>query len=596
MKTDARRRTLLISILLLVATLALYWPVIHYPFIDFDDPQYVTRNSRVLGGLSWDGAAWAFRSLGYAGNWHPLTWLSHMLDVQLFGLNAGGHHLVSLALHAANTILLFLVLRASTGAVGRSAVVSALFALHPLHVESVAWIAERKDVLSTFFWLGAIAAYLRYVRSPGLFNYLLVVAGFALGLLSKPMVVTLPAVLLLLDYWPLGRWKSGAAPRVSLFLEKVPLLLLAAASSAVTLVAQSRGGAMKVSGQYSLAVRLANALTSTATYLAKTFLPTDLAVYYPFPLEIPAWKWLGAAVLLGLLTAAIFLGRRAFPYLTAGWLWYLVTLLPVLGVIRVGGQAMADRYVYIPSIGLFVALVWGACRAIGRLRRKVAVLACMATLALLPLTVFAGRQIRYWRDGSTLANHALRVTTGNWAAHSILAYTSMRQGNAEAAVVHCREALAIKNLAEVRDILGVALTQLGRPDEAIAQFREAIRIDPSSFTAYNDLAVALDRQGKIMEALGYFQSALRLQPESIDVLDNLGFAYLRLGNPREAERHLTTALRLAPDSGDVHYHLAAACEMQGRYPDAARHYRETLRLMPGDAAAEAGLRRVLSRQ
>ena len=519
-----------------------------------------------------------------------------MLDVQLFGLNAGGHHLDSLVLHLANTLLLFLVLRAYTGAAGRSAMVSALFALHPLHVESVAWIAERKDVLSTFFWMGTLAAYLRYVRSPSFSRYILMPACFTLGLLSKPMVVTLPAVLLLLDYWPLGRWNPRSGPGISLFLEKLPLFALAAASSAITLFAQFSGGAMKASDQYTMAMRLTNALGSAVAYLGKTFSPTDLAVYYPFPLDIPAWKWLGAAAVLMLLTAAVVRVRKSYPSLPVGWAWYLGTLLPVLGVIRVGGQAMADRYTYIPIVGLFIALVWGVHQATRRLRRQALILTAIATLSLLPLTILAGIQVRYWRDSSALASHALEVTTGNWAAHGILAFYSMRQGDNEAAIAHCREALAIKNLSEVREVLGIALAGLGRTDEGIRQFQEALRIAPSSFSIQNNLGVALSSQGKELEALEHFQYALRLQPDSVEVLDNLGSAYLKIGKPDEALRHLATALRLAPSSGDVHFHMAAAREMEGRLPEAAQHYRETLRLMPGDAASEAGLRRVLPRR
>jgi len=583
-------REIVVVALLLAAPLAVYWPVLHYPFVDLDDQLYVFRNSQVLGGLTGSGVAWAFRSLGYAGNWHPLTWISHMLDVQLFGLNAGGHHLSSLALHVASTLALYFVLRSYTGAAGRSAVVAALFAVHPLHVESVAWVAERKDVLSAFFWVATLAAYLAYVRSPAMLRYLLVAGFFSLGLLSKPMVVTLPIAMLLLDYWPLGRWRRGAA----LILEKVPFLALSVASSFVTVIAQYQGGAMKGAGHHPLALRLANALTSCAAYLRKAVLPTDLAVYYPFPQAIPVWQWSGAAALLIALTTVALFGRRSHPCLPVGWFWYLATLLPVIGIVHVGGQAMADRYLYLPSVGLFTAAVWGVHQAAALLRRRGAILAAAAMGCLVPLAVSARNQVHSWSGTAALAENALSVTTGNWAAHGMLASFFLRQGNDEEAIAHARAAIAINDFAGARDILGVALTRLGRADEGIAQLREAIRIDPGFFSAHNDLAVALEGQGRVMEALEHYRTAAQLQPDAVEVLDNLGSALLRTGNPVEAMHHLTTALRLAPGAADVHFHAAVAFEMQRRFAEAARHYQEVLRLAPADAEARAGLQRVLS--
>ena len=496
---------------------------------EYDDYQYVTRNQAVLSGLTWAGLRWAFTSVGYAFNWHPLTWLSHMADVSLFGLDPRGHHLVSLALHTLNSLLLLQVLRRATGVLWPSALVAALFAVHPLRVESVAWVAERKDVLSAFFWLAATGAYVRYARRPSVARYAAVVLLFALGLLAKPMLVTLPLTLVLLDVWPLNRLRpapgarrAGPAPGgPGVLVEKVPLLLLSGASAALTVVAQNRGGALGT--DYPAPLRAQNALLSLARYLGKTLWPQDLAVVYPFPWRgIPAWQWAAAAVMVLAVTAAAVRWRRRCPAVLWGWLWFLVTLAPVIGLLQAGDQAMADRYTYIPHVGLLVMAVWGLRElARGRPRGRV-VLAALAAAALAALPVLTQRQVRIWRDGVTLFTHARAVTPGNWIAEINLGMYYMNRGEKTKAVEHFRETIRARpDHVRGHFNLGVALYESGSLEEAAGQYRQALALDPHFGEAHCNLGVVLLMRGRTEEAVLHFREALRANPRDEVAAGNL---------------------------------------------------------------------------
>ncbi len=464
----SRRRTAtaaVIALALAALVAAVYAPVRHFDFVQLDDPAYVTENPRVLRGLTLDGAAWALTT-GHAANWHPVTWLSHMLDVELFGVAAGPHHLTNLLLHAANTLLLFGLLLRMTGALWRSAFVAALFGIHPLHVESVAWVAERKDVLSTLFWLLTTWAYVAYVRARAprrTVAYVLALLLFAVGLMAKPMLVTLPFTLLLLDWWPLGRWDAATPPRSSLWplvREKIPFFALAAASSVATFVVQQRGGAVSAVGSEPSALRLQNALVSAVAYLRDMVWPAGLTMIYPFPSSIPAWHVAAACLVVGGVSFAAWRLARSHPFLAVGWLWYLGTLVPVLGLVRVGLQARADRYTYVPLIGVFIALAWGGAALAGRVRLRLpgrpalqsAALAVLAAAVVLALALAARQQVGYWKDNVTL-----------WTRATVL-------------TLHMDE-------YEAHMSLGATLADQGRTDEALRHFAEAVRLRPDSAEA-----------------------------------------------------------------------------------------------------------------
>ncbi|HWR98000.1 MAG TPA: tetratricopeptide repeat protein [Candidatus Methanoperedens sp.] len=477
-------------LLLLALTAAVYSPVTGFDFVNFDDDRYVTRNEAVRGGLSARGVSWALTDLG-SGNWHPLTWLSHLTDVELFGLDAGGHHAVSLLLHLANTALLFAALRALTGAPWPSAAAAALFALHPLHVESVAWVSERKDVLSALFWMLGLLAYARYARRPSPARYAWVAAALALGLAAKAMLVTLPLVLLLLDWWPLGRLRaagsgpgapSPAAAARALFLEKIPLLLLSGLAGAITLAAQ-RGVPLLVPLEVrETAARVSNALWGYLWYLGKTLWPSSLAVYYPFPAGgPPLGKTVLAALVLAAVTLLVLRGRRSRPALAVGWLWFLVVLAPVIGLIQAGNQAVADRYTYLPLIGLFLAAAWG----VGDPRRRwpapravTAALSAVTLAAVAALALASSLQVRHWRNSRTLFERAVEVTPAHPVTLNNLANALTAEGRDEEAIALYRRALLIRPDAIVHANLGAALLRVGRLGEARESLREALARDP----------------------------------------------------------------------------------------------------------------------
>jgi tetratricopeptide (TPR) repeat protein len=668
-----------ICLLLALSTLVIYWPITRHEFINYDDTDYVTQNAYVQAGLSGKSVAWAWGS-EVARNWHPVTMLSHILDCQLFGMKAGRHHLTSLVFHIANTLLLFLLLKNMTGAVWRSGLVAALFALHPLHVESVAWVAERKDVLSTFFFLLTMGAYGRYAakseirkpksegsqkdeaRNPNRqapitnhrsLYYWLALAFFALGLMSKPMLVTLPFVLLLLDFWPLQRLQLPAlqsskfkvsapggitqpstarqtAPFSRLIWEKIPFLLLSAASCVVTFVVQQKGGAVLDVNNFPVSTRVANALMSYVRYLGKMVWPEHLAALYLRKAPWPAWAVGLAAVLLLAVSVAVIRFARRRPYLAVGWCWYLGTLVPVIGLVQVGMQSLADRYTYIPLIGIFIMLAWGGWELVSLWRMPAVVSAIGAALVLIACMALTRAQLSYWQDSESLFQRMIAVTEGNYMAHYNLGNLYSRQDKlADAEQQYEAAVRAEPNYAEAQNNLGTVLLRQGRFDEAIAHhsaairirpeylyyfnlanalagagrsaeaitdYRQALRLDPNSSAAHHNLGLVLQAEGKSEEAVTEFRAALRLQPDHESAEYNLANRLADAGRLDEAMAHYVAALRLDPNHAESYNGLGICYAMQGKMPEAERQFRESVRLKPDNAGAQSNLANALGAQ
>jgi len=594
------RSELLIAAALAVATLAVYGQVISHQFINLDDNLYIRDNPIVARGLTLPGIAWAFTTF-HAANWHPLTWLSHMLDCQLFGLNAGRHLFVNALIHVSNSLLLFLFLKRVTGARWRSAIVAALFALHPLHVESVAWAAERKDTLSTFFGLLCLLAYARYVEKPSRKKYALVAVWLGLGLMAKPMLVSWPFVLLLLDYWPLRRlqWRPADGIRrfakewLPLVREKLPLFCLVAPSMVVTHIAQVYGGAVADLIVAPLSWRLANSLVSYAKYLLLTFWPTDLAIYYPVLIHaVPAWQWAAALLLLGVITAVALRNAREPSYLISGWLWFLGTLVPVIGLVRVGAQAMADRYTYIPSIGLFIALVFGLADLANTWRISRVFIATASAVTILLLASLTAFQISRWRDSETLYAYVLSVTSDNVVVQNDLGCVLDQQGKHAEAISHFAEALRIKpDFLDALGNMGLALRKQGKAAESIGFYQRALRVKPDSAKAHWQLGQVLADQGKNDDALQEFLQATELAPNDFDIRMDLALMLARLGKLSEATSQLNEALRLKPDSAEAHNDLGLVLLMAAQPEKSLPHFSAALRLKPDLAVARDNLRR-----
>ena len=582
-------RALWISAALILITVAVYAPVRHYGFVSFDDPQYVSENPDVSAGLTAHGIRWAFTT-GHASNWHPLTWLSHMADVQMFGLNAGPQHLTNVVFHIANTLLLFGLLYTMTGALGRSGFVAALFAVHPLHVESVAWIAERKDVLSTLLWMLTIWAYVAYVRQPRAARFATVVLAFGLGLMAKPMLVTLPFVLVLLDVWPLGRMSLERSAVIKSVKEKTPLIAMAVAASVVTFAVQRRGGAVAGLDAIPPGLRTANALTSYTAYMWKMFWPSGLTVLYPFPKSIPAWQVAGSVVaLMGISLAALRQGRRR-PYIPVGWLWFLGTLVPVIGFVQVGSQSMADRYTYVPLIGLSIIAAWGLPDLAARVRAKPALLTAAAVSLLAACTWGARQQVAYWKDSVTLWSRALNVTDGNYRAHVALGSLLQEGGKAGDATAHFQEALRLRpDYAEAHNKLGAVLADEGRTAEAVPHFVEAIRLKRDLFEAHNNLGNASARQGKLEEAIAHYHDALRWKPDDVAAHNGLGSALDDQGKFDEAIAQYAEAIRIDPAHAPAHNNMGASLLKQGKAEEAVREFRESIRLDPRNTSYRRNL-------
>ena len=540
-----------VCLFLVAITWLVFGQTLGYPFVNFDDGAYVVKNPQVNRGLTIDGIVWAFTHF-HASNWHPLTWLSHMLDCQLYGVNAGGHHLTNVLLHAATAILLFLVLRQMTGALWRSAFVAAVFAIHPLRVESVAWVAERKDVLSGLFFLLTIAAYVRYARAPwSLRRYGLVLLLFALGLMCKPMLVTVPFVLLLLDYWPLNRFarlreREGRHLKLrGLIVEKLPLLGLALVSCVVTVFAQTN--ALQPVEKITIPLRLGNALISYVEYGRQMFWPSDLAIFYPWDTARLGFPRLVVSILLlAGVSGAIFVLRR-HRYLVTGWLWYLIMLGPAIGIIQVGIQAQADRYTYLPQIGLYLLFTWGAADLCIRWNYRRLFLSALSGIILISLIFSARAQTSYWQNSETLWSHALDCTTANTLALENLGEAVLKQGRTDEAIEHFLRALRSRpNLAVSHACLGAALLQKGRSDEALTHLRRALEIDPNHLPAHSSLGVALLEMGRPDESLAHLKKALEIDPNDADANYNLANTLLQLGRANEALAHYSKAVQLDP--------------------------------------------------
>jgi tetratricopeptide (TPR) repeat protein len=584
---------IVICILLAAVTFGVYWPVHSYEFIKYDDNTYITDNRLVQNGLSVRNVKWAFTT-GTASNWHPVTWLSHMLDVELFGLNAGAHHLVNLFFHIINSLLLFLLIKRITSSLWAAALVAALFALHPLHIESVAWVAERKDVLSTFFAFLTILAWVRYTDCRKIFWYICAFILFAIGLMAKPMLVTLPFILLLLDYWPLDRLKFGARNTKDnnrqgtllwkLLVEKIPFFILSAASSAVTFVAQRSGGAMSTMEVFSVKVRVFNSAISYFAYIEKMFWPVKLAVLYPHPgKNISSPKAVICIILLVVLTVLfLYLGRRK-KYLTTGWLWYLGTLIPVIGLAQVGVQSMADRYTYIPYIGLFIIAAWALRDIVIKLPRLTYPIAITATMVLLLLSVATCSQLKYWVNSEALFEHTLAVTTGNYFMHNNYANILSDNGQNELAAEHYEKALKIRDrYPEIHNNYSNVLLALGRIDKAIAHGKRAIQLDPTLSAAHYNLGAALLKKGLTGQAIHEFELAVKTNPANADAHSILGFQFAKKGQLDLAIEHYAEALKYAPGDVLTHGRRGMALAQKGDIDSALDEFRYVVEKRPDD--------------
>lgn len=597
-RRSSARASLLIAPLLAIVTFAVYAPVRHDEFVSFDDPTYIAGNPHITPGLSWDGVLWSLRHT-HGGNWHPLTSVSHMIDCDLYGVSPGGHHLTSVAIHALNAVLLFLVLRSMTGSVWRSCLVAALFALHPLRVESVAWASERKDVLAGLFWMLTLMAYVRYVKRPGPLRYAIVASCLVLGLLSKPMVVTLPFVLLLLDVWPLRR---AGVSWSRLIIEKLPLIGLAAAAAGVTYFVQRSVGTLASTGRLPLIARVENGLISYLGYLVKTIWPAKLAVYYPHPayagdgaisrMLAPA---AGAAVVLATITVLALRFRRSRPHLGVGWLWYLGTLVPVIGIIQVGDQAMADRYTYLPQIGILLAIVWEVAELAKHRRAAHLVARAAAAATVIVLAVLTSRQLAHWRTSESLYVHTLGVTSGSYRIHSLLGQVYLEKGDLDAAENQFQRAAVLgPDRADPHASLAEVAARRGDLATAELRFRRAVELDADNLAANNNLGVLYARAGRYDEAAACLERVLAVDPDDPEARVNLGLLRLNQRRPELAVTHLTRAIELRPDYADAERYLGTTYVMLGNFGLAERHLRRAIELVPGDAGLQATLANVLA--
>jgi tetratricopeptide (TPR) repeat protein len=560
---------ILLCIGLVAIILSIYMQVGNHQFLNLDDNGYVTSNPHVAGGITGENIIWAFTSLDeVTGNWHPVTWLSHMADVQLYGMNPRGHHLTNVVIHTISSLLLLLFLFRFTSSLWQSSFVAALFALHPLHVESVAWVAERKDVLCAFFWLLTLLFYCEYVakRKPAL--YILSLFSFVLGLMAKPMLVTLPIVMLLMDFWPLRRyWHGGEdqrqrrdSGRLTVFIkEKIPFFIFSLASSVITIYAQNKGGAIKSLDVIPIGLRTENALLAYIKYIAKTLWPRNLAVLYPLSPSIPIWQAISSLLVLLLMSAAVVRARHRRPYLMVGWFWFLVTLVPVIGLIQVGGQSMADRYTYIPVIGLFIMVAWGAADLTRNLQHQKVVLALLAGVVISASAALTWQQLGYWRDNISLFRHTLQVTTGNYLINNNLGIALAEKGDLDAAIREYRTALGINpNYADAHYNLGNAFIKKRNPDAAIQEYQETLLINPNHSGAHYSLGAALANKGNLDAAIQEYRMALRLNPNDAKAHTNLGVALANKGNLDAAIQEFQEVLRISPNDAKAQKNLGIA--------------------------------------
>ncbi len=614
-----------IYLALTVITFAIFWQVRSFDFVNYDDPDYVSNNPHVKNGLSPSNIIWAFTSI-HSHNWHPLTSLSHMLDCHLFGPNPHRHHLINLLFHILNTLLLFAVLRQITAAFWQSAFVAAVFAIHPLHVESVVWISERKDVLSTLFWLLTIAAYFHYVKKPAISRYILTLVLFTLGLMAKPMLVTLPFVLLLLDYWPINRFDlmtlSQPFQRAAfyrLLSEKIPFFALSIISSIITFLVQQHSGTVVTI--YPLKIRLFNVIVSYVQYIDKMFLPTGLAVFYPYDVKkLSVGSIAPAAAILLVISILVIRYASKYRYLLVGWLWYLGTLVPVIGFVQVGSRALADRYSYVPLTGLLIIVAWAANDLLDKWKYKKIALGLSASAVILVLSVCSWFQTSCWQNSETLFTHATRATSENYMAHNNLGVIFMEQNKLTEAIeqfhlaIHADpdyvrahynlgsaygkmgrpndEVQAYKNaiklkpdLFEAYYALGTAYGKLGRFDEQIESLKKAIKIKPDYAKAHFDLGVAYGKIGCLEDEIDSYKHAIKIKSDFIEAYNNLGVACSRIGRFQDSIQAFKQAIELKSDAPDTYYNLGAAYLKMGSFQDAAEAFKQAIELTPNDASA-----------
>ena len=610
---DKTRSEFIICLLLVVIILAAYWQLPTHDFLNLDDSGYITQNTHVKEGITRENIIWAFSFINFA-YWHPLTWLSHMVDFQLFGMNPSMHHLMNLLLHIANSLLLFFVLTRMTGSLWKSAFIAAVFAIHPLNVESVAWASERKNVLSTFFWMLTMLFYVRYTERTGFYRYLVTISVFTLGLLAKPMLVTLPFVFLLLDYWPLNRFTlfqpngkghefrqsidSGSrwSPVLSLFLEKVPFLCLSAVCIYLSSLSVQRFGVVVSTATVPMKLRIANAFISYVGYIKKMVWPYNLAVYYPYPKAVPMWAILGAGLLLICVTFLTLRWIKAKPYFAVGWLWYIGTLIPAIGLVQVGlWPSTADRFAYVPFIGLFIIIAWGVPDFMGRWRYKKMAIASIAIALILNFTAATHLQNRYWANTITLFKHALDVTKDNDVAHQKLGEALASQGKTVEAVRHYSEALIINpNLAAAHINLGVALRAEGKLDKAIEHFSKVLHLNPDSAEAHYEIGLTLEKQDSFDLAVRHYSEALRKKPNSAKIHNNLGIVLARQKKIKEAIVHFYEALRIDPNYAGANFNLGIIFAGQKNIKQAIHCYKRALHLDPNMTQALYNLSWILA--
>ncbi|MBC2717653.1 MAG: tetratricopeptide repeat protein [Desulfobacteraceae bacterium] len=596
-------REVVIILLLLIMTFSVYFQVHQFEFVGFDDNEYVYENPNVTTGVTFENIIWAFTAF-HSNNWHPLTWISHMTDCQIFGLQPGWHHLINLFFHIANAILLFLVFRKMTGGLWQSAFVAAVFAIHPLHVESVAWVSERKDVLSTFFWILTMWSYYWYANRLVFKRYILILLFFTMGLLSKPMLVTLPFVLLLLDYWPLKRiqfQQIECGPRQHLFsikfliLEKIPLFFLSAISCFLTFSAQ--GGVVKSFETFSMTSRIANAFISYVSYIGKMIYPAKLAFLYPHPEMLPWWKVLGACLILFIITFLAIRMASRHPYFIVGWLWFLGTLVPVVGFVQVGMQSMADRYTYIPMIGLLTGFSWGISELVEGWKNKKALLVASTTILFSLLIAVTWKQVGYWKNSKEMLEHTLRVTSNNYIAHDTLGVELFRQGKTEKAIHHYLKAIQIypKNYYTHFN-LGAARYQQGKTEDAIQHYLKAIQFEPNYAMAHCNLGSAFYQKNEYEKATDHYLTALKVKPDYVDAHFNLGVLYYTTGKMDEAISCFLKAVKLKPDLVNAYYYLGLAFDKKGSINKAVQNFNTALNLKPDSVELHLALASELIKQ
>jgi len=552
-RKSTQTNNILVYMFLTVVTFVVYWQINKFDFIDLDDFVYVSENYHIRSGITLEGIRWAFTTT-YADFWHPLTWLSLMFDYQLYGLHAGGYHVTNLILHVLSTLLLLWLFHRMTHEIWKSAFVAAFFALHPLHVESVAWISERKDVLSAFFWMLTLCCYVYYTEKPMIKRYLLVLFSFILALMSKPMVITLPLVMILLDYWPLKRFQSQKS---NWFLwqakEKWLLLIFSGFFAFITIYVQH-----DPSGSYfPFTSRLANAPVAFIMYLINTFWPFNLAVFYPFPAPIPIWLVTGAMMLIVTITAFVIHKVKRLPYLFVGWLWYTIILLPVIGIVQVGNHNMADRYTYLPLIGISVGLAWGVPSLFaGRYLQKNIVLS-LTIVFLVLLTFLSWQQCGYWKNSIRLFNHALRVTKENYIAHGSLGIALSKEGKIKESIDHYNKAISIRpDYFKPYDSRGFVYDTLGRYQQAIEDFSAAIHLNPDHVVSYNNRGASYDKSGQYQKALEDYNTAIRMKPDYAEAFNNRGIVLFKLGQYQKAFEDFSQAIHFNPRFSDAYNNRA----------------------------------------